>query len=242
MLPFRAILLDKDDTLIDLAAFWEAPIRRTAQQLAKQLGLAGDAPLLRELQLAAGILDGTVLPAGPVAAGTNRDIARAWAKVLSAQGHTLPVTEDVLAEAIQQACLLYGQIRPRGDFATVLHTCKNLHLPLGVATSDSYQATMHCLQTLELDDCFDLVLTADRVAHAKPHPEMAQIFSAHCGVPLAQIAMVGDTANDMLFAHNSGMIGILYQPDASPFPLPKGAAYCIHTPAQLLELSSGVCL
>ena len=236
MSQIQAILLDKDDTLIDLAAFWEAPVRHMARQIAAQLGLAGDAPLLRELQLAAGILDGTVLPAGPVAAGTNQDIARAWAKVLAARGLTLPISEAALAEAIQQACLLYGQIHPRGDFATVLHTCRNRHIPLGVATSDSYQATLHCLQTLGMDDCFDLVLTADRVAHAKPHPEMAQIFSAHCGVPLAAIAMVGDTANDMRFAYNSGMIGILYQPEASDLPLPEGARYCIRTPAQLLEL------
>ena len=237
-LPFKAVLFDKDDTLIDLAAFWAKPVRKTAEFLLHELGASQDEALLLALLQAAGLQDGRLIPESPLASGTNAQVWLAWKSVLKKRNIPIPLDDDVIPKVLEQSCIRFGEVVPRADFTGLLQELKRQRLPLGVATSDSFSSVMHCLDALHLTGYFDAVLTADRVQHPKPHPQMAQQFSQLTGVPAEQIAMVGDTASDMLFAHNSGMIGVFYSPEGRPAALPLGAAYCIEQPEELLRLST----
>ena len=48
--------------------------------------------------------------------------------------------------------------------------------------------------------------------------------------------MVGDSANDMLFAKNSGITGVFFRPDGWEGPLPEGAQLCIQDLEQVASL------
>ena len=78
----------------------------------------------------------------------------------------------------------------------------------GVATSDSFASTMHALEKMGVAEKFDCILTADRVARPKPAPDMAMVFCARCSLTPEEVAMVGDSVNDMQFARNAGLTAI----------------------------------
>ena len=60
-------------------------------------------------------------------------------------------------------------------------------------------------------------------------------FRFQTGVPCACTAMAGDAENDMLFAENSGLIGILYRPSEKKEKA-EHADYVIHDFKELLYL------
>ena len=67
---------------------------------------------------------------------------------------------------------------------------------------------MHALEKMGVAEKFDCILTADRVARPKPAPDMAMVFCARCSLTPEEVAMVGDSANDMRFARNAGLTAI----------------------------------
>lgn len=209
----RGVLFDKDDTLLDLAAFWLAPVEHTAAFILHELDRENDDTLRHELECAAGF-DGTALiPESPVVAGTNADVIGAAMNVLAS--HDIRTEDDTLfarlAETyLELACLRYGVCQPCGDLAAVLDGLHSAGILTGVATSDSFASTVHALEKMGVAGHFDCILTADRVARPKPAPDMAEIFCARCQLLPEEVAMVGDSANDMRFARNAGITAIYF--------------------------------
>ena len=236
-MALKGILFDKDNTLVDLAAFYREPVRRTVAYLLDRCGCSGNEMLTARLNRAAGFCDDLLLPESPVVAGTNWDTIDACARELTAAGIQMDGNfREEGAQYLERACLQYGTVVGTTDLTALLSTLKGAGLYLGVATSDHYASVMHCLRKLEIDAYFDLVLAADRVTAAKPAPEMAQAFCRVCGIVPGEVAMAGDSDNDMLFAKNSGMHGILYRSQPLPQKLPLGAICAISDLKQLPEL------
>lgn len=236
MASFRGILFDKDDTLIDLETFWREPVARTAAYVVRMAAGREDEALARALERAAGFDNGRLIPESPVVAGTNTDVLNACAEVLGSRG--LAFSRDQWQEAfryLEKTCLEYGEVRPRVRLLPALEQLCRRGITLGVATSDNYEPTVHCLRRLGVEGCFADILSADRVAHPKPDPECAVRFCQRHGFAPGEVAMVGDSANDMRFAKNSGLTGIFFQPGGWAAPLPDGAQYCIGRMEELLD-------
>lgn len=209
----RGVLFDKDDTLLDLATFWLAPVQHTVAFMLHELERDQNDALRQALEAACGF-DGTALIAeSPVVAGTNADVIAACMAVLAAQD-IHPASDRLFARLgetfLEWACLRDGVCQPTGDLRTVLAALHANGCKIGVATSDSHASTQHALTAMGIADAIDLTLTADRVARPKPAPDMAEIFCAHFGLAPEELAMVGDSANDMRFARNSGMTAIFF--------------------------------
>ncbi len=232
-MEIKGVLLDKDDTLIDLAAFWREPIRRTIQRLLLDYPSVCQR-LAPTLEAAAGFQDGKLLPESPVVSGTNWDILHGFAKVLAREGFGFcDAQAAALNKFLERACAEYGTVQGNADFDRLLPALKHGGIKLGIATSDHFSPTWHCIQSLDIARYIDLVLTADWVPRPKPAPDTAEIFCKKFKLRPCQVLMVGDSANDMLFAKNAGLVGVLYAP--------KGAANCAMFHAQyvisdLLEL------
>ena len=212
----RGVLFDKDDTLLDLATFWRRPVQHTVAFMLHELGRDDDAPLRQALEAACGFDGDRLIPESPVVAGTNADVIAACMAVLAAQGIT--TFDDRLFARLSEAmlertCLRDGVCKPTGDLHAVFNALHAAGCKTGVATSDSCASTHHALEAMGVTDAVDLVLTADRVARPKPAPDMAEIFAARFGLAPEDLAMVGDSANDMRFARNSGMTAIYFDRD-----------------------------
>lgn len=234
-MKLRGILFDKDDTIIDLETFWREPVSRLAAFLAKGCGEENNLELRRQMEKASGFSDGRLIPESPIVAGTNRDVLLACKEVLQKEGFMVSDTllEDGL-EYLQDVCIQFGEVRGTTDFLTLLPALKKKGYVLGIATSDHYEPTMHCLRRLGIDSYFDLVLSADRVEHPKPAPDMAMEFCRAFALQPEEVCMVGDSANDMRFAKICGIHGILFAPQGRE-ALPDGAKQMVQ---DLMELIS----
>ena len=207
----RGVLFDKDDTLLDLATFWRAPVQRTVDFMLRELKRENDQTLRHALESAAGFDGDALIAESPVVAGTNADVVRACMDVLAAQNIDV-IDQSLLARLaatyIEIACLRDGVCQPTRHIAHVLDAQHPQNKRTGVATSDSFASTMHALEKMGVAEKFDCILTADRVARPKPAPDMAMVFCARCSLTPEEVAMVGDSANDMLFARNAGLTAI----------------------------------
>lgn len=107
--------------------------------------------------------------------------------------------ENILPEAEQ---LIFPSV------AEGLKRLKSQGYSLAVATSKIYSSAEALLKAARLWDYFEIVVGADQVTQAKPHPEMGQLIIKKLKIPAAHIAMVGDTTHDILMGNNCGMYTI----------------------------------
>lgn len=110
----QGILFDKDDTLIDLAAFCRKPIYMTAAYLSQHMGKGTDEGWIERLAEASGFRGDTLLADAPIVSGTNRDLMEAWRTVLRTGG--MQLSEELAQNALdylQWACEHHGNLKAR---------------------------------------------------------------------------------------------------------------------------------
>lgn len=200
-MPIDAILFDKDGTLFDFGATWEAWAeafllratgrdRARAQQVGRQIGfdLAS-----RSFSPGSVVIAGTPAEVAAELAPHFPDIARAeLIDMLNQEAETAPQVE-----AVPLAPFLDG-LRGRG-------------LRLGVATNDAEAPALAHLRAAQVLDRFDFVAGFDSGHGAKPGPGPLLAFCAAVGVVPERAVMVGDSTHDLIAGRAAGMatIGVL---------------------------------
>ena len=79
---------------------------------------------------------------------------------------------------------------------------------VGLATNDAEEAAREQLELMEIEQQFSFVAGYDSGHGAKPGPGMVIAFAKQLDLPPAQVAMVGDSANDMNAALAAGALPI----------------------------------
>ena len=128
----QGILFDKDDTLIDLAAFCRKPIYMTAAYLSQHVGKGTDEGWIERLAEASGFRGDTLLADAPIVSGTNRDLMEAWRAVLRTGG--MQLSEELAQNALdylQWACEHHGNLKARADLPALLQKLKARGIRLG---------------------------------------------------------------------------------------------------------------
>ncbi|TYC48554.1 HAD family hydrolase [Rhodobacterales bacterium] len=200
----KAILFDKDGTLLDFAATF-APAYRQAADLATR----GDPELARHLLTGTGMdIETEMAAAGSLlAAGNSEEIAAAWI-ALGADGprDTLSAELDhIFTQAMHAATALPG-------VPAAVKALRDMGYTLGVASSDSEAAIRAFLSGKSLTDTFSFVCGYDSGHGPKPEPGMLLAFARDIGLPPSRIAMIGDNTHDLEMARAAGAglaIGVL---------------------------------
>lgn len=193
----RAILFDKDGTIIDYWRTW-LPINRKVALFAagNDAGLAAD--LLR-----LGGQDpetGRVTPGSPLAAGSIRDIAEAFARHPSVPlSRSLEAGIDrIFAEGGADHSVLVPGARD------ALMALRQRGFRLGLATNDSDAGLAASLADHDVLPLLDFTAGCDAGYGAKPHPGMVNAFAAALGYPTHAIAVVGDAVHDLAMGRAAG--------------------------------------
>lgn len=200
MRAVRGVLFDKDGTLFDFAATWEAWCAGLLERL------TGDAAEAARLGRAIGYDHAArrFLPGSVVVAGTPGEIATALLPHLPE--HTMRSLLQVLnAEAAQAPQVEAVPLAP------FLQGLRQTGLRLGVATNDAEAPARAHLDRAEVSHLFDFIVGFDSGHGGKPAPGQLLAFAAAVDLPVEEIVMVGDSTHDLKAGRAAGMrcVGVL---------------------------------
>ncbi|MET0606973.1 MAG: HAD family hydrolase [Beijerinckiaceae bacterium] len=201
MRRIKAVLFDKDGTLLDFNRTWGPATHAVLTRLAD-----GRQDHFDALIEAVGFTPGTVeLTAdSPVVSDPTPIYARRWADILerAADEDFFTEIDRLFAESALQ------NITP---VTAARQTLEKLHVrgvKLGLATNDAEANARAQLKHLGLDELLDFVSGYDSGFGVKPDPGMVLAFAEHAGVAPWEVAMVGDTLHDLHAARGAGAMAI----------------------------------
>ena len=191
----KAVLFDKDGTLLDFQRTWGPWTVSVVQELA-----AGDDGLAADMAQAWGLdrENCRILSDSVVIAGTVEQVA----------GAVLAFRPDMtLAQMISfldktGARAVPVPVVPLGAF---LGEIAALGLAIGIATNDSETTARAQLRALGVEQRFDFIAGYDSGHGAKPASGMCLAFAEHISEQPGDIVMVGDSAHDLRAGRAAGM-------------------------------------
>lgn len=202
----RAVLFDKDGTLVDFDRTWAGTMMAGAREFA-----AGDDKLALKLCEAVGwdSARATFAPDAFFANNPNASIAELWCRLLGRRFEALDATrlDAVFARAILTS------VTPLGDLRGVVARLRARGLPLGIATNDSRVSSEQQLMALGVGGDFPFVSGYDGPCLPKPDPESVVEFARLARCRPDEVAVVGDSEKDMRLARNAGALAIAVAPD-----------------------------
>ena len=198
MSGIRGLCFDKDGTLFDFAATWEAWALAFLMRATQ-----GDEVRAARVGAAIGFDLGArrFAPDSIVIAGTPGEVT----EVLAPYFPELPPGPllDILNEEAGRA----PQV-PAVPLPPLLTGLRARGLALGVATNDSEAPARAHLDAAGVTGYFDFIAGYDSGHGGKPAPGQLLAFALSAGLAPAQIAMVGDSTHDLRAAQAAGMRGI----------------------------------
>jgi len=201
----KAVLLDKDGTLLDFHATWAPILRKVALDLAE-----GDEVRAGALLAAGGYDPGTgrITPGSVLAAGNTRDLVALWypdAGGRRRRSLIARIDEQFHAGAVSRSV-------PAQGLAGALDALAAAGLALGIATSDATAAARAAIGGLGFAHRFACILGYDSVRRPKPAPDMVMRFCRTVSVRPIEVVVVGDSRHDLMMARNAGAgaaVGVL---------------------------------
>jgi phosphoglycolate phosphatase len=204
-MKIKAVLFDKDGTLIDVNRTW-IPLYR--EMLSSEFNVSENGA--DELLAKAGYdkASDSFLAGSVLAGGTTRQLVGIWWPALDVK------EQAAKASHIDHhyAPLARQYLKPLMELAPVFSALQGLGLRLGVATNDTAFSATGQMQKLSVDHYFESIIGADTVEVPKPSGQMIAHFAKSVGLHPSEIAMVGDNIHDLEEARNGGAglgIGVL---------------------------------
>jgi phosphoglycolate phosphatase len=233
-MPIRAILFDKDGTLVDFQRTWGPATHSVLTEICN-----GDRAAFARVA-AVSLYDPEqriLLPGSPVVIETTYGYGKLWAQALG-----VPLT----AEFVDRVDRMYfhttlDNLTPMGDVKALLTRLRAQGLRLGLMTNDADANTRAQLQRLGIDGLLEFVAAYDSGFGHKPDADPVLAFARFAGVAPGEIAVVGDTLHDLEAARNAGSIAVAVASGPTPREkLEPHADVLLPSIAQLEEwLSSG---
>ena len=200
-MALRAILFDKDGTLIDFDATWGPAAYEVMRALAGE-----DEPAFAELARVSEYVleERRFLPTSPLVAGSSASYGPLWAQALG-RAPSL----DLYREMDD----LFGHfglrsLSPIGRPADLARMLVERGLRVGIATNDAESSARRQADALGLLPHLHFIAGYDSGFGAKPHPGMVLAFAEECAVRRDEVALIGDSLHDLEAARAAGALSI----------------------------------
>ncbi len=226
----RAILFDRDGTLIDFDPTWVPCFSRMLETLS-----GGHNALLRKLLDASGLdrersgfrRGALVLTHAPI------DYAPLWADALGVDFDDAFLSR--VSALLLESCTL--AVTPFEDTVSTISALKERGLTVGLATNGTQATARKQLEALGVLPHFEFVAGYDSGFGRKPEPGQLLAFARHIGCQPDEVAMIGDSLHDMDAARAAGCRAIAVATGAVPASeLRAHSDHVIDSLAGLLDL------
>ncbi|WP_417269465.1 HAD family hydrolase [Celeribacter sp.] len=210
--PVRAVLFDKDGTLIDFQKTWGPWAVRAIRDLAAQTGHEA-AQIAQTLQI--DLATQMFHPDSPVIAGTPDDLVELLRPYMPTLSSREILTRITPAEGD-------FQLWPVEGLAAMHATLRDAGIVQGVVTNDFESETLRQIEDLGLSGVFDVVVGYDSGHGGKPAPDGCLAAARALGVTPQATVMVGDSLHDLRAGRAAGMrtvavlTGVATQADLAP--------------------------
>lgn len=205
----KGFVFDKDGTLTDFYNTW-MPLMREASRLVS----SGDAQTSLHLLETSGYISetGKCIPGSAIVAAPTDELAACWWGALPAHLHARFATIEEVTAIVDDVFLtgLPSTTTLVCDLPQFLGCLKNLDLKLGVATNDSESGAFATFDKAGATPYLDFVSGYDSGHGAKPG--MIRAFCAQTGLKPCEVAMVGDSLQDLQAGRKAGvglLVGVL---------------------------------
>lgn len=212
MLTSKAVLWDKDGTLLDTFGSWIDVERKLAEAMAAEYGFSSvkEQDYIQRVLFRLGVKpDGTVSGQGVLASGTSEAIIGEFYSaflemdsfISEKKQSFFSLAKSKLAEILEQSPITPI---PAQGAQEALRFFKDLGLCQGLATSDSLANAQRDLAAAGLLDYFTFIAASDTIEQPKPHPCSVYAFADFCGVFPSEVLVIGDTPADEAMAMAAG--------------------------------------
>ncbi|MEM9329874.1 MAG: HAD family hydrolase [Pseudomonadota bacterium] len=198
-MDIKAIIFDKDGTLIDFAETYNPATRIVLDQLCGR-----DDALLQKAANVWGfdLETGKIKDDSVIVAGSGVDLAEAIASLIEIEDNVAFGAK--LDEMFGNVCVDTVSALP--ETQTALKKLQSNGILLGIGTNDSEANAVSQMQRLEFETFFHKILGSDSGYGAKPGPGMVTGFVEHCGLAPEQVMMVGDSLHDLEAGKAAGVV------------------------------------
>ena len=200
-MPIKAILFDKDGTLIDFNATFGPATALVIRDLAED-DADTEAALAKAIQF--NMETFAIAETSVLIAGSLENIVVEWMKHLP--GSTL----EEMMQRVDDAYEIHSlkTLAPFEFLKPTLDKLKDMGMPLGIATNDSATTATAHMNALGLTDRFTQIIGFDSGYGEKPGPGMVMAFVEHMGLAARNVMMVGDSTHDLKAARAAGVIPV----------------------------------
>lgn len=198
----KAILFDKDGTLLDFNRTWRPLLEHINEDVLAQLCTPEE---IRHFNDILGIQEDGFHEDSVFLKDGLEAIVSTFLQKADLDKSRKQLILSAIKEDMNQGGL--GYIKPVAftGLKNLMTNLKEKELILGVVSSDLQVLTEKQLQEVGIREYFDFVGADDGKRKLKPDPEILQEFCKDFHVESHEVAMVGDTIVDMLFAKNNHM-------------------------------------
>ena len=197
----RAILFDKDGTLLQFTEGWVDSIVGFLEN--KILDDNKKREVFREIGIRE---DGGVEENSILSSETAMDLAIIFSKYLDED-------LDEIYRDLDDHLLRYLKennkfIRETCDLRKLFEALRDRGILIGIFTSDNYRQAKYSMDYLGLDSFIDFYAAAD-IYKKKPNKESLEVFKKKYSLEDQEIIIVGDSRVDMVFGEDTVKVGVL---------------------------------
>ena len=190
-----AVIFDMDGVLFDTERLY----MEGWTQVAKKRGIAGMEEVAR----------GCI--------GLNRNDSRAHVRAHYGEDFDYDDFRAAVTSWVKTRIKIYGlPVKPGVE--RLLGYLKQRGIPVGLASSTSYQSVLEHLKSAGIVDYFQVIVTGDMIEHSKPQPDIYLLACRKLGVEPAGTYAIEDSPNGLLSAYRAGLKAILVPDLIEPTP------------------------
>ncbi|OLR64783.1 HAD family hydrolase [Peptoniphilus porci] len=197
----KAILFDKDGTLLKFSKIWVESIVEFLK--VKNLSEDSKKKLLKKI----GVKENKKVDENSILSSeTVKDLAIIFSEFMEESIEEIyKEIDDFLLEFLKNN---KDGIKETCDLKSLFADLKERGILIGLFTSDNYRQAKFSMEYLELDKFIDFYAAAD-LYEKKPSTESLEIFKDKYSLKDDEIIIVGDSKVDMIFGRDTLKLGVL---------------------------------